>query len=167
MPKKLLFATKQLHRNLHKATESNHFKLKSLELEAFNCTSSASNESFHRTYDIAVAHEQPPRKELCFQGLCRQLTDCHTSRIICSGYSSKGRLNKPQMAKETTIHPWSNCMIHPRMFFPIRCHSPFIKEGWFQEPGHAKGWSCELQVPSPFPVITTDQQRSLKHLWSN
>lgn len=37
MPKKLLFATKQLHRNLHKATESNHFKLKSVELEAFSC----------------------------------------------------------------------------------------------------------------------------------
>lgn len=28
VPEKLLFATEQLHRNLHKATESNHFKLK-------------------------------------------------------------------------------------------------------------------------------------------
>lgn len=37
MPMKLLFATKQLQRNLHKATETNHFKLKSVKLEAFSC----------------------------------------------------------------------------------------------------------------------------------
>lgn len=36
MPVKLLFAIKKLHRNLHKATESNHFKLRSVELEAFS-----------------------------------------------------------------------------------------------------------------------------------
>lgn len=106
MPKKLLFATKQLHRNLHKATESNHFKLKSVELEAFSCHFQCNNESLHKTYDMAVAHEQPLRRELCSQGSAQTAHSrhCHTGCIICSGYSSKGRLNKAQMARQTTTH---------------------------------------------------------------
>lgn len=117
MPKKLLFATKQLHRNLHKATECNHFKLKSAELEAFSCPSSASNESLHKTHGRAVAHEQPLRRKLCFQGLCKAAyTDTATqagSFVVAThqkeGWISHRWQDKPQHISDQTVWSTQEC----------------------------------------------------------
>lgn len=111
-------------------------------------------------------------KTLCFKGTWNnKLTEdtvMQTGSFLVATHQKQGWASHRQQDKPQHISgqaPWS---LREWFSSPIKFHSSFIKESLLQELGPTEGWSSELKVPSPFPVIITDQWLlSLKYLWSN